>query len=50
MIVGTQIVYKLQGHIMFFFAGYKDSRMEVFQKLYKCLYKALTKRFNLQVY
>lgn len=33
MIVGTQIVYKLQAHIIVFFAGYKDSRMEV----YKCI-------------
>ena len=33
MMAGTQIVYKLEVHIKFFFAGYKDSGMEALQKV-----------------
>ncbi len=33
MMAGTQIVFKLQVHKMFFFAGYKDGGMEARQKL-----------------
>ena len=33
MMAGTQIVYKLQVHRKFLFAGYKDSGMEALQKI-----------------
>ena len=33
MMAGTQIVYKLQVHMKFLFAAYKDSGMEALQKV-----------------
>ena len=33
MMAGTQIVYKLQMHIMFLFAVYKDDGMQTLQRV-----------------
>lgn len=33
MIVGIQILYKLQVHIKFFFASYKNNKIKAYQKV-----------------